>query len=109
VHCPGKFLGDTIFDKAIMSRLGRTAGISLRKANLLTLGGFCALYIGLMGILMAINVPVISGFRRPVTLVLSAIALAGLTAMLIARLTKADESEQGDAPKMGNHPPAANR
>ena len=90
-----------------MSRLSRTAGISLRKANLLTLGDFCALYIGLMGILMAINVPVISGFRRPVILVLSAIA--GLTAMLIGRLTKADESEQGDAPKMGNHPPAANR
>jgi hypothetical protein len=55
-----------------MSRLSRTAGISLRKANLLTLGGFCALYIGLMGILMAINVPVISGFRRPVVLVLGA-------------------------------------
>ena len=67
--------------------------MSLSKANLLTLWGFCTLYIGLMGILMAINVPVISGFRRPVILVLSAIALAGLTAMLIGRLTKADESE----------------
>ena len=78
--------------------------MSLRKANQLTLSGFCALYIGLMGILMAINVPVISGFRRPVVLILSAIALAGLTAMLIGRLTKADESEQGDAPKMGITP-----
>ena len=39
--------------------------MSLRKANLLTLGGFCALYIGLTSILMAINVPVISGFGDP--------------------------------------------
>jgi hypothetical protein len=108
VHCPGKFLGDTIFDKAIMSRSTRIAGISLHKANLLTLWGFCALYIGLMGILMAVNVPVISGVRRPVVLVLSAIALAGLTAMLIGRMAKVDESE-ADAPKMGNQPPAANR
>ena len=58
-----------------------------------TLSGFCALYIGLMGILMAINVPVISGFRRPVVLILSAIALAGVALMLIGRLAKADESE----------------
>jgi FtsH-binding integral membrane protein len=69
--------------------------MSLRKANQLALWGFCAFYIGLMGILMAINVPVISGFRRPVVLVLSAIALAGLAMMLIGRLTKADESEEG--------------
>ena len=62
--------------------------MSLRKANQLTLSGFCALYIGLMGILMAINVPVISGFRRPVILVLSAIALAGVALMLIGRLAK---------------------
>jgi hypothetical protein len=82
--------------------------MSLRKANQLTLSGFCAFYIGLMGILMAINVPVISGFRIPVVLVLSAIALAGLTAMLIGRMAKVDESE-ADAPKMGNQPPAANR
>jgi hypothetical protein len=67
--------------------------MSLRKANQLTLSGFCALYIGLMGILMAINVPVISGFRRPVVLILSAIALAGVALMLIGRLAKADESE----------------
>ena len=67
--------------------------MSLRKANQLTLSGFCALYIGLIGILMAINVPVISGFRRPVVLILSAIALAGVALMLIGRLAKADESE----------------
>ena len=71
--------------------------MSLRKANQLTLWGFCAFYLGLMGILMAINVPIISGFRRPVVLVLGAIALAGLGVMLIGRLTKADESEEGDA------------
>jgi len=35
--------------------------MSLSKANLLTLWGFCTLYIGLMGTLIAINVPVISG------------------------------------------------
>jgi hypothetical protein len=67
--------------------------MSLRKANQLTLSGFCALYIGLMGILMAINVPVISGFRRPVVLILSAIAIAGVALMLIGRLAKAHESE----------------
>jgi hypothetical protein len=95
---PGKFAGDTIFDKPVasMSRLSKTAGMSLRKANQLTLWGFCALYIGLMGILMAVNVPVISGFRRPVVLVLSAIALAGLAMMLIGRLVKADEGEEED-------------
>jgi hypothetical protein len=71
--------------------------MSLRKANQLTLSGFCAFYIGLMGILMAINVPVISGFRRPVVLVLSAIALAGVALMLIGRLTKVDESENPEA------------
>jgi hypothetical protein len=82
--------------------------MSLRKANQLTRSGFCAFYIGLMSILMAINVPVFSGFWRPVVLVLSAIALAGLTAMLIGRMAKVDESE-ADAPKKGSHPPAANR
>jgi hypothetical protein len=51
-----------------------------------------------MGILMAINVPVISGFRRPAVLLLGAIALAGLAAMLVGRLTKADKSEERDAP-----------
>jgi hypothetical protein len=82
--------------------------MSLSKANLLTLWGFCTLYIGLMGILMAINVPVISGFRKPVVLVLGAIAIAGVALMLIGRMAKVDESE-ADAPKMGSHPPAANR
>jgi hypothetical protein len=50
-----------------------------------------------MGILMAINVPVISGFRRPVLLVLGAIALAGVALMLIGRLTKVNESENPEA------------
>jgi hypothetical protein len=62
--------------------------MSFARRTSLTRSGFCAFYIGLMGILMAINVPVISGFRRPVVLVLSAIALAGLTAMLIAEWPK---------------------
>jgi hypothetical protein len=67
--------------------------MSVRKANQLTLSGFCAFHIGLMGILIAINVPVISGFRRPVVLVLSALALAGVALMLVGGLTKVDESE----------------
>ena len=68
--------------------------MSLRKANQLALWGFCASYIGLMGLLVAINAPFISGFRRPVVLVLGAIALAGLAVMLIGRLTKVDESDE---------------
>src|SRR5260370_37719866 len=60
--------------------------MSLSKANLLTLWGFCTLDIGLLGTLIAVNVPVISGFRIPVVLVLSAIALAGLTAVVIRRM-----------------------
>ena len=42
--------------------------MSLRTANLLTIGGFCTLYFGLMGILMAINVPVSSDARKPALL-----------------------------------------
>ena len=68
--------------------------MSLRKANQLTLGGFCTLYVGFMGILIAINAPVISDFQGAVVLVLSAITLAGLAVMLIGRLTKADESHE---------------
>jgi FtsH-binding integral membrane protein len=83
--------------------------MTFRKANQLTLWGFCAFYIGLMGTLMAINVPVISGFRGPVVLVLGATALAGLALMLIGRLTKTDEREDEGVPKMGNHHPLANR
>jgi hypothetical protein len=99
----GQFLGDIV-----SSEPSRTPGCPFARRTSLTRSGFCAFYIGLMGILMAINVPVISGFRRPGVLVLSAIALAGLTAMLIGRMAKVDESE-ADASKMGSHPPAANR
>jgi hypothetical protein len=72
--------------------------MSLRTANLLTLWGFCALYFGLMGILMAINVPVSSGARRPAVLVLGAIALAGLVVMSFGRLTKVDHDSDGGYP-----------
>jgi hypothetical protein len=75
-----------------------TPGMSLRRANLLTLSGFCALYFGLMGILMAINVPVSSDARRPAVLVLGAIALAGLVVMSLGRLTKADDRSDGGYP-----------
>jgi hypothetical protein len=72
--------------------------MSLRTANLLSLGGFCALYVGLMGILMAINVPVSSDARKPALLVLGAIALAGLASMSVGRLTKVDDRRDGGYP-----------
>jgi hypothetical protein len=72
--------------------------MSLRTANLLTSWGFCTLYFGLMGILMAINVPVSSDARRPAVLVLGAIALAGLGVMSVGRLTKADDRTDGGYP-----------
>jgi hypothetical protein len=75
-----------------------TPRMSLRTANLLTLWGFCALYFGLMGILMAINVPVSSDARRPAVLVLGAIALAGVVVMSVGRLTKADDRSDGGYP-----------
>jgi hypothetical protein len=68
----------------------RIAGMSLRTVNLLALWGFCALYFGLMGILIAINVPVSSDTRRPAALILGAIALMGLAVMSVGRLTKTD-------------------
>jgi hypothetical protein len=75
--------------------------MSLRTANLLTLWGFCALYFGLMGILMAINVPVSSDVQRPALLVLGTIALAGLAVMSVGRLTKADDRSDGGYPPVG--------
>jgi hypothetical protein len=74
--------------------------MSLRTANLLTLGGFCVLYFGLMGILMAINVPVGSDARKPVVLVLGALALAGLAVMSVGRLTKVDDRSDGGDPRI---------
>ena len=91
--CPVGALPGQIFRRYCIQRAKQDAGMSVRKANQLTLSGFCAFYIGLMGILIAINVPVISGFRRPVVLVLSALALAGVALMLVGGLTKVDESE----------------
>ena len=76
--------------------------MSLRTANLLTIGGFCTLYFGLMGILMAINVPVSSDARKPAVLTLRALALAGLAVMSVGRLTKVDDrSDGGDSPIRG--------
>jgi hypothetical protein len=72
--------------------------MSLRTANLLTLGGFCTLYFGLMGILMAINVPVSSDARKPALLVLGAIALVGLAVMSVGRVAKVDDSSDGGYP-----------
>ena len=76
--------------------------MSLRTANLLTIGGFCTLYFGLMGILMAINVPVSSDARKPALLTLGALALAGLAVTSVGRLTKVDDrSDGGDSPIRG--------
>ena len=76
--------------------------MSLRTANLLTIGGFCTLYFGLMGILMAINVPVSSDARKPAVLILEALALAGLAVTSVGRLTKVDDrSDGGDSPIRG--------
>ena len=76
--------------------------MSLRTANLLTIGGFCTLYFGLMGILMAINVPVSSDARKTAVLVLGALALAGLAVTSVGRLTKVDDrSDGGDSPIRG--------
>lgn len=75
-----------------------TLGMSLRTANLLALWGFCALYFGLMGILLAINVPVSSDARRSAVLALGAIAFAGLVVMSVGRLTKADDHGDGGYP-----------
>jgi hypothetical protein len=72
--------------------------MSVRTANLLTLGGFCALYFGLMGILMAINVPVSSYARTLALLVLGAIALAGLAVLSVGRLAKVDDRGDGGYP-----------
>jgi hypothetical protein len=77
--------------------------MSLDKATLLTMWGFGALYIGLMGILLAINAPALSDFRTPVLLVLSSIGLVGLAVMLIGRLSKAVDSEEGDPASTGDH------
>ena len=75
--------------------------MSLRTANL-TIGGFCTLYFGLMGILMAINVPVSSDARKPALLTLGALALAGLAVTSVGRLTKVDDrSDGGDSPIRG--------
>jgi hypothetical protein len=64
--------------------------MSLRTANFLTLGGFSVLYCGIMGILMAINVPADSHARKLAALVLGLVALAGLTVMSVGRLMKVD-------------------
>ena len=72
--------------------------MSLRTANLLSLGGSCASTSTSWGILMAINVPVSSDARKPAVLVLGAIALAGLAVLLVGRLTKADDRSNGGRP-----------
>ena len=62
--------------------------MSLRTANLLTLGGFCTIYFGHMGILMAIIVQVASDARKPAVLILGPLALAGLAVIAVGKLTK---------------------
>lgn len=71
--------------------------MSLRTANLLTLGGFSVLYYGIMGILMAINVPANSHAQKLAILILGVVALAGLAGLSIGRLAKVnDGGDRGD-------------
>ena len=73
--------------------------MSLRTANLLTLGGFCVLYFGGMGVLMAINVPVNAHVQKLAVLFLGLLAAAGLAVMSVGRLTKVDDgSDDRDPP-----------
>jgi hypothetical protein len=67
--------------------------MSSQRASQLTLWGFSVLYSGLMGILVAANAPAVSRFWKPTVLALSAIALAGLVAMLVGRLIRVDERD----------------
>ena len=66
--------------------------MSLHTANCLALGGFCVFYVGLMGSLLAVNILVDFQTEKRALLLLGAVALVGLAAMLIGRLTKVDDS-----------------
>ena len=68
--------------------------MSVHRAGQLTLWGFSVLYAAVMGILVAVNAPAISSFWKPTVLALSAIAFAGLVAMLVGMLIRVDERDQ---------------
>ncbi len=68
--------------------------MTIHRAGQLTLWGFSVLYVGVMGMLVAVNAPAISSFWKPAVLTLTAIALAGLVAMLIGMLIRVDERDR---------------
>jgi len=67
--------------------------MTLRTASLLTLWGFMLAYAGAMGALAAVNIPVISGFQRPVLYALLAVLIIGVAVMLVGRLAKVKEDQ----------------
>jgi hypothetical protein len=72
--------------------------MSLRTANLLTLGAFCTLYFGLKGILMAINVPVCSDARETGPAGPRADCVGGPCGDAVGRVAKVDDSSDGSYP-----------
>jgi hypothetical protein len=78
--------------------------MSLRTANLLTLGGFSVVYFGIMGIMVAINVPVATHAQKLAILVLGGVALVGLAGMSVGRLAKVNGGDCGDRamPRIGD-------
>ena len=68
--------------------------MTIHQAGQLTLWGFSVLYVGVMGLLVAINAPAISSYWKPAALGLGSIALGGLAVMLTGALIKVDGRDQ---------------
>ena len=67
--------------------------MTIHRAGELTLWGFSVLYVGVMGMLVAVNAPAVSSFWKPAALTLGGIALGGLVAMLVGMLIRVDERD----------------
>jgi hypothetical protein len=72
--------------------------MSIHRASQLTIWGFCVLYAGLMGLLVAVNAPAVSPFWTPALLAFSATAFAGLVAMLTGRLARVNGDDGPGGP-----------
>ncbi len=68
--------------------------MTIHRAGQLTLWGFGVLYVGVMGMLVAVNAPAIASFWKPTALTLGGMALVGLVAMLIGMLIRVDERDR---------------
>jgi hypothetical protein len=68
--------------------------MSLHGASQLTLWGFGAVYVGIMGMLVAMNAPAASPFWKSLVLALGAVAFAGLVATLTGRFIKVDDERR---------------